>query len=238
MSDAIPAGHPVVDPGQANAQPSPDAAQQTVKDTPATQPQSWLDSLPDDLKGNETLKGFGKAEDMVKDYLALKDQAGKAPKAPDKASDYKINLPEGMERNEVAEQRFRDAAHKLGLTQAQVDGILEVEVAAGKDAIEAHAKAMEDLKGKTEKDLKKEWGANYDVNMKLYLRAYDALANDKIKAFVTKSGLEHDAEFVKLFQNIGSMISEDKLVPPGDRNPDNVRRMPDGTRMLDFNKTP
>lgn len=98
------------------------------------------------------------------DEAALGDLYAKLgrPDSPDK---YQIarpkSLPEGMVYNEVREKSMRAVAHKLGLTQQQLDGLFQAynaeEIQAGE------ARAQENKKSKAE--LRAEWGAGYDQRL-------------------------------------------------------------------------
>ena len=84
--------------------------------------------------------------------------------APEKAEDYAINMPDGIENMQVDDSRiemFRGLALEHGLTKKQFSGIL------GKimDADLSEANTNRGTKEAAEATLRTEWGQAYDQNM-------------------------------------------------------------------------
>jgi hypothetical protein len=155
---------------------------------------TWLDDLGD-LKDHEKLKD-AKLEDVVKGYI----EAPSAREIPEKPEDYKI--PEGFKV-----KGFRKFAHETGLTQAEVDKVLEFNQGKVKAAME---KAQE-LQAAEEAELKKEWGDDVEKNTKI---SEDAIAffddeNNTLKTFLENSKASGRLVVKKLFHKIGTMLKED-----------------------------
>ena len=104
----------------------------------------WYDSLPDDLKGNETLKGFDGVESLAKAHLTtqatLAELQAKAPVVPAKPEEYGLpdkfeGLPDDFIKAEST--KFADFAHKHGLTKEQALGLFEAMAADERDSLAA-----------------------------------------------------------------------------------------------------
>lgn len=100
---------------------------------------SWMDTLPDDLKGDKTLARFKSVEDLAKGVIERQSMLGnriELPKAddpdsferfaaavrPEKAEDYKIEVPEGQDATFA--ESMRGVFHEAGLHPAQVEKLV------------------------------------------------------------------------------------------------------------------
>ena len=102
---------------------------------------SWRDSLPDDLKTNESLGKFSDVSTLAKSYINAEQMIGKdkmvvpsanttedewndiydklgRPSAPN-AYELKAELGEGEQIDEQLMSSFKETAHKHGLSPAQ-----------------------------------------------------------------------------------------------------------------------
>jgi hypothetical protein len=197
----------------------------------------WYDGFKPELKGYVEKKAFGTPEVMADSYLNLEklvgapqdkviklddqmdegkwDQAFKKLGKPNEAKDYKIDLPA-----EGADPKFADwakgAFHKANLTQAQAEALSkEWNGYAGNTT--AEMTRAEQIKGEeSQKQLKTEWGAAYEQNMK---QAKQAATSFGVKAEVIDA-MEKAAgslETMKFFQSIGAKLGEDSFVSGGSK---------------------
>ena len=88
---------------------------------------SWMDSLPDDLKGNEDLKAFKDPGEVAKALLDAKAKAIEVPDAPDA---YQVEVPEGFPLDQNFMASAKDWAHKAGLSKAQFEAFAKPYVEA------------------------------------------------------------------------------------------------------------
>jgi hypothetical protein len=111
---AVPVTTPVVE-VETPAVPVTTPVVETPVATPATTPvvENWIDSLPEDLRGNEKLSSIKSVEDLARQYADTKV----APTVPDAD---KYVLPEGVP------PEFGDVANKLGFSQEQLEGTTQV----------------------------------------------------------------------------------------------------------------
>ena len=195
-------------------------------------PADWKSGLKPELKGYIDTKGFKDVGQLADSYLNLEKAMG-APRErllklpenatdkeamneifsklgrPSKPEDYKLEVPEGSPTD------FADWAKgqffELGLTATQASELTKQWNAyqAGKGTeidTEMTAKADQDVK-----DLKREWGAAHDTNLKLSQRAARTLGLDE----GTIEGIEKSLGYKKtmtLFNDIGKKIGEDSFV--------------------------
>lgn len=112
---------------------------------------------------------------------------------PEKAEGYKLSelkdLHPGIKSTPENQKKFFDAAHKLGLTNKQVDELNRWFLSDTSAAIMAQEKVLKEGNEKASAALRTEWGADYDKNF----------AN--AKAFVMKAGGQ---EALDSFGDLGS----------------------------------
>ncbi len=130
-ADLAPAADPAPASPLGRADPAPAA-------DPAADPgaKAWMDSLPDDLKGDKTLARFKSVEELAAGLVERQKMLGnriELPKAddpdsferfaaavrPEKAEDYKIEVPEGQDATFA--ESMRPVFHKAGLHPAQAE---------------------------------------------------------------------------------------------------------------------
>jgi hypothetical protein len=138
-----------------------------LKDDPTLAPIKDLGGLAKSYVNAQKLVGGEKivlpagALDTPENWEAVYNKLGR-PEAPDKYTLDKGQLPDGLSWNENAEKTYREAAHKLGLTAKQAQGLFSYyneSVAAEYGALlEAEKKAAED----GQKLLKETFGAEAD----------------------------------------------------------------------------
>tara|TARA_Y100000310_G_scaffold337746_1_gene425622 strand:+ start:326 stop:1162 length:837 start_codon:yes stop_codon:yes gene_type:complete len=255
------------------AEPAPDnEGLVTDPPEPSPRP-AWAEQLPDDLKSNEAFTGYKTLGELGQAHLDLKgtttelegkvansipklgetptedetntfyDALGR-PKAP---GEYEVNRPDWPEAlgayPEAMENEFRDAAHKLGMTQSQMQGaydfyfnnILKAGEAIG-DFFSTSDEAVQKRQEATTKELAELWGENAAANTEVATRSMWYFADQETMDFIDDSGLGDDTKIIKLFHRIGSELIGDKMIrdvlPPGPAEKD--RKTQDGTVLIDY----
>ena len=207
----------------------------TAPDAPAGAPSSWFDELPDGLKSNPTLQNFKsksvkdvaeslvQAEKLVGGSLRLPtdkdtpaEKAAKLEKVfnqlgrPEKAEGYKLEAPADspIPWNQAQADQFKTVAHKLGLTQAQVDGLSEFDsqraIAGQVDQTAAYNACMETLQ--------KDWGAGSKQMLGLSRRTAATYFDKDTLAAIESSGLSNNPAFVKALASMGKELMEEGLI--------------------------
>lgn len=156
----------------------------------------WKAGLPDDLKNHEFIKDHAKVGDSIREFVALKQEAGSMLRVPgenatdaERAAFYKAvgrpetpdayslkkpeGMPEGMPYNEASEKMFKDYFHELGLSDAQAVKLWGKYHETAIQGFTAQAKADADAAQKAMDTLQAEWtGDTFKINSELAHRAF------------------------------------------------------------------
>lgn len=219
----------------APAAPAPDLLSGSVT-TPAS---SWFESLPDGLKANPTLQNFkGKdvsavaeslvnAEKLIGGSIRLPnekdtpaDRAAKMekvyaqlgrPATPDGYTIAAPNADAGIPWDAAKAEAFKTVAHKLGLTQGQVEGLTAFDIqrtmAGAVDQTAAYNTCMETLA--------KDWGAASKQMIGLSRRTAATYFDQDTMAALDASGVSNDPRFVKALAKMGKDLLEEGLIVGG-----------------------
>jgi hypothetical protein len=211
------------------------------------QPPGWVAALTSEQKANtELVKELATrfprgAPDLVAHYVETKAKTGvtvpnekstaeeraayrKAIGVPDKPTDYKLEkgkAPAGFEYPDTRMAALAEAAHKAGLTQAQLSQLfLWDQKSRLSDAVEA-AKQVKATVAQTEGELKSLWKGDYALQTgymeraaQHYFEKFPGLA-DKL----SRSGLANDMEFIRFFAELGRGMSPRPFVEGGAPTP-------------------
>lgn len=190
-----------------------------------------FEGLSEDAMTFVNNKGFKSVEDVVTGYRNLEKFTGvpadkllKMPDEnnadevnafykklgrPDKAEDYKFEIAEGQD--DAIAKAIAPELFKAGLSQKQAAAIYKTLEAA---KIE-QTKAAEAAAVKAEEDLKSEWGANYDNNLKAAQQAAKiaGVTAEQIEALQKATDYK---TVMNMFKNLASKFGEDALRGAGD----------------------
>jgi len=199
--------------------------------------ETWLSSLPDELKTNPSLTKFKEPVEVYRSYVSLEKKIGEkgiikpkddAPPGdwekyytdlgrPETPDAYEIGRPEGLPDefpySEELEGQFKKWAHEAGLTAKQTKELFTKYIQANISEYEKASKIIGEAKGKAEEILRSEWGDNYDTNLELARKARRQFAPDMGPEWEQlEFGLGNNPTMVKMFANIGARMSEGELV--------------------------
>ena len=204
----------------------------------------WSRHIPKELQGEKVWEQFkGKpVDEVLKQVVALNKYNVGAIKLPDEKdpergkklgeiygklgrpadpTGYKaeVALPEGVQLSEQHEQGFRQAAHAMGLSNAQYEGVMKFYANYLGEAMQGQAQSMGQSKEEGEKALKDAWGVNYQKNLALAQRGLGALAKDALgeeaESFIAEvngTPLANSPRFMKLLAHLGADLQEDGLI--------------------------
>lgn len=143
---------------------------------------------------------------------------------PADPKDYKVTkpekMPDGMTYDEGLETQLRNHAFANGWNQRQFDNAFKqfYEVRAQEVGAwnQQQAKAAEE----SQRVLKREYGDGYQAALDTADVAMNRFGNDAIRQKLTAYGLQHDADIVRMFNNIGKrLIGETELRGAGANAP-------------------
>jgi hypothetical protein len=132
---------------------------------------------------------------------------------PESADKYDFKAPEGVQLDEGRMGWAKQAAHQLGLSQKQFEGLVAADLKANQDMQAAQAKEYEAYVATDRAALQKEWGVGFDKKMQQGKAAAAGLGIngeviDAIEAALGFSGT------MKLFASLGEKMGEDGFVTP------------------------
>lgn len=144
--------------------------------------------------------------------------AARALGVPEKIDDYKIvypELPKGQALTDADKEKraaWAKRFHERGIPPDAASALVadfhaEMEAAAA-DA----ARTVKTDREKMLADVRKEWGADYDANMKAAGKALRAYGGDELADFLDETGLGNDPRMLKAFAKIGLQIGEDGML--------------------------
>lgn len=183
---------------------------------------SWLQSLSEDLQGNERLQNFQSVEDLAKHALDLE---GKVPQVPE---DYEVSAPEGVELSDEAVNEFKEVAKEAGLTQEQFQKLVQFDADRFQTAQEAAQEQMQEEINQELESLKSEWGNQFDAKVQTAKKALGAVADQGTYEFLDQTGMGNHPQMIKLFARLGERMSEDSFVssdgggPQSKKTPDQI----------------
>ena len=217
-----------------------DQSQPTTLATPvvAEQPKEntvdFKSLIPESFKEEKSLENFDNMEDLLKSYLHAQKMVGAdkipvpnkyatdedwkevftrlgAPKTPE---DYKYSFKDD-EVDPKQLKTFNETAHRLGLLPKQAEALVKYY----NNINQSHSEQLEaqaiTAQEKTEADLKKEFGPQFNKRLDQAKRlATNTLGEEFLNNTVLKDGsrLGDNLEVIKAFSNLADKLSEDEVV--------------------------
>lgn len=194
----------------------------------------WRLSLPDEIRSHPILDKFKSPEDVIKSYIEAQKFLGREkiplppkdatkedwdvvfnalgrPESPDGYELPEVELPEDVEIDEEFLAEFKEKAHELGLNKTQVGEFYKWYM----DKMGGMLAEMEELqaerRAEAEAQLRKEWGAKYEENLKKAQSVLKNFADEDVLTEIEASGLGNNPALIKIFAKIGQSLSEDAL---------------------------
>jgi hypothetical protein len=140
----------------------------------------------------------------------------KALGRPDRPEDYGFkkpeNLPQGVNYNEERVGKFAKVFHQLGMSKDTAQKLLDT---YNNDIIEEVAnqqKMVEEFKVNAVKELKKEWGSNFEKNISKANAAVKLFGGKDFTELLKNTGLDSHPTMVKVFEKIADRMGEASLV--------------------------
>lgn len=205
---------------------------------------TWVDTLPQDLRGNPSLQQFqGKTweevgPNLAKSYVETKSMIGAEkmlkpsdkwgekewgdffsqvgrPETPDKYSMPEVKMPEDLKLDDAKIAERKALYHKAGLTDRQAKALIEADLNFIKTSYEADKQSTESAKLSAESTLKQEWGDKYQANIELARSVVAKFGDEQFVRYVEESGLGNDPRLIKLLAKAGQGLMEDKASGKG-----------------------
>lgn len=200
-----------------------------------TLPDKWYDKLPDEFKGEESLKSITDFNGLIKSYVHAQKMVGaeKIPVPGKHATDddwknvysklglpkdvasYNMETPKDIGLDAEFLSSFKEAAYKNGVLPKQASGLMgffdaSIKATKAKQEAQVAAEVESGING-----LKTEWGAAFNDNINMARLAVNKLGNPELKDYLEKSGLGNNPMVIKLFNSVGKFLKEEKQVDLG-----------------------
>lgn len=214
-----------------------------IEQSAPTVAKSWKETISEEFRNDPNISKFTEIDALAKSYINATRMIGQdkvaipnenstedqwqevygklgRPESPDK---YKLETASDVvSLDEGAIKSFAQNAHQLGLNNKQAQGILEFYKNSMEGSVQQARIDTETAQANAEQELRKEWGSNYDNNIKKAGSVAKANMNPQILDMELKDGtrLGDHPEVIKGFANIANILSEDKLVGTESENTD------------------
>jgi len=212
----------------------------TIASTTQPQPtvnKTWKEAISEEFRSDPNIEKFTEIDALAKSYINATKMIGQDKVAvPNKNSTEdqwnevydKLGRPESADKyaldvksdvvplDDGAVKQFAENAHKLGLSNKQAQGVLEFYKNSMEGTAQQSKVDTETAQVQAEQELRKEWGREFDSNVKKAGALAKANINSDILDLELKSGIRvgDHPELIKGFAKIASMMSEDKIVSP------------------------
>lgn len=235
---AVPPAEPPAEPPVSADPPAvPPATPPAEPPAPAEPVAAWREAITDETLRKQAEK-YPSLDDVFKGMAGMRQKLSKAlvlpgedatdedlkdfrtkMGVPESSEDYIYELPENIHES-VKEAVTKDEldgifdrAHELGLTQAQLSGILDFRFDELSRGTEAFAKRIEAATQKANGDLKREWGDDYKANMNLAERAIREFGGEDMREWMAKQvvdggRLDNHPSVVKWAAAVGRAMQE------------------------------
>ena len=213
-----------------------DTGSQEVAGGAEAAPVGFLDSLPEDLRGEPSLRTFTDPASLAKSYVNAQRMIGadKIPKPgkswtddqynefynsvgrPDNADAYEMNLGDGM--NEEAISGLKQAMWEAGLQPRQVDRIAKFINETGETSKADAQSRADSAVYESEQVLRQEFGQAYEQRIGMAQNAARTLLGEEgmnmFEDVQLSDGrmLGDHPEVIKMFSALADQIGEDNLV--------------------------
>lgn len=211
----------------------------------------WRNGFDDDLK--KRTERFKTPSDMAKSYVEMEKMSSKSvqdmspeeidklykrlgrPEKPDEYELSNVAMPEGVARQDGADDGLKKFAHSIGMTKAQLKQLHEWSMKRAGDSIIAARQSAAKDRDRKETDLRTNWSADYDNNNAKVNALVARFGGDEAVAYMN-NGPGKDPELRKFLFNIAKTMSDETFVG-GSVTPMN-RVAGDGNMVVDFGKSP
>lgn len=197
---------------------------------PAEGPKSFLDGLPEDLRGDKALQSFKDAGSLAKSYVEAQKLIGssiRVPKADAKPEEWtdvwtKLGRPASSEGyaptrpalhpaiswDEPMEKDFLAVSHKVGLNGPQVQALLDW---YGR-ALNTNFAAASEGVAHTLETLQTEWGGAFPRNLALGQRIVKEYGGDELVTFLNETGMGNHPAVVRFMAKVGHALAEEGII--------------------------
>ena len=220
---------------------------EVTQETQAADPGvTFLDQLPEDLRGEPSLKNFTNVGDLAKSLVHAQKMIGMdkipVPGKHSTADDWnviydKLGRPSdpneyqfetNLDANDPGLQQFKQVAHSIGLNADQANKILNFYGELSESGKETLAAQQQQVREQSELDLRKDWGLAFDKKIQAADNVFQKFFPNEMKEVKLENGnlLGNDPQFIKALAGLADNFSEDNMTAENDltMTPDDAQR--------------
>lgn len=209
-----PAAKPAENGDKANGNNTPDEK---------TQLPAWTQQLPEEMRSNAEMMAqlgkFQKIGDMAKSYSELEAKLGKTLTKPGENSSpeevqafyEKLGKPssaDGYPMTGEDAKAFRELAFRNNLTADQAENLYGELKQIATNAVQQNRTALENAAAETQKQLQKEYGADYNKKMEMLKRGIMTYGGQELYDQLKNSGLITKPNICKMYILLGEQSAE------------------------------
>lgn len=161
------------------------------------------------VKNGEEVDHKATLAKMGQSYKELEKRIGTGDLPPKSADEYKVEkyLPDGFDENPEAVKPILGKMHELGLTNKQVQGILNIfGETMGSGLAQERASMEAGLAA-----LKEHWGEKTQQNLAAANRALELLADDEEKKALSDPKIANNPFLLRFLEKVNRELGEDRL---------------------------
>ncbi len=188
--------------------------------------EGWIDQLPEELRGAETLKKFTDPGALAKSYVELEGKIGTAVQVPgndatpeevdafnarvrpESAEAYELpvpeNLPEGLAPEPEFLGEFKGLAHKIGLSQRQAASLNDWWNGMQVEAHKAQMVQQEEARA----DMEKDFGPEFEKIMANAKRFITGSDDPEVVRIFFKTAMGNNKHMIRFFARIQETMGE------------------------------
>lgn len=209
------------------------------------QGQSWRDSLPEDLRGVQTLSKFNDVAALARGYVNAEQLIGRdkipMPRtdeefrevykrlgAPEAVDGYTLSAKDFEQYGQGALddlQAFKQMAFDAGLTDSQATKIFNAYVTSVSDTLKRAEVDFEVNKQAAKDVLIQKYGKAYEGNMQKANRTLSYLASPELINTITETGLGNNPEFIDMMVQISKHYVEEQGIDKSQGNQMSVAQL-------------
>lgn len=191
---------------------------------------SWRDTLPEGIRGDQTLSKYSNVETLAQAHINLQKMVGSdkiaIPGKNSSEADWqnvfkKLGLPESVDKYEMKAPEaikdekflsaFKEQALKAGVLPSQAEKLLNWSVENSVASQKAMADQREQAQAKAIDGLKAEWGEGWDRKVGAAKAGVEWAGGEDLRQYLAKTGLGNDPVVIKMMAKVGEALTEGKV---------------------------
>jgi hypothetical protein len=197
--------------------------------------QSWYSSFPEEFQNNPNITKYDSIEGLLQGHVNAVQMMGRdkipMPKTEDEFREvyqklgtpgtkdgYEINLDPSIEFDPAFYSKedfegdttwFKEVAHEANLSNKQANDLMNAYMKRQMGVSEVIQNSHVEALNQSKAELQKEWGNDYEANIKIASRMVDRLFGPGLQEALVTSGMSRNAQFMRGMANLGNEFLEE-----------------------------